>query len=145
MRRWTALHCVFAKLGPRRGDFRANAPNIPCFGALIVESGAYLAGRDPSRVGCGVGLLRIAYSRNWALDSAISRRRHEDSPLLTCSPWRVMCHWCVETGAEWDAAVDCPALRIREIGSSTRRFPCQRAEYSLFWRAHRRKRRIPVA
>ena len=96
-----------------------------------------------SRAGCGVGLPRIAYSRNWALDSAISRRRFEDSPIImTRSPWRVMCDWRVGTQAERDAAADCLELRIREIGPSTRRFPCQSAKYSLFWSAHRRKRRI---
>jgi hypothetical protein len=67
MRRWTAPHCVFAKLGPRRGDFRANTPNIPCFGGLTVGSGAYLSRRDPSRVGRGVGLPRIVYSQNLVL------------------------------------------------------------------------------
>ena len=43
-------------------------------------------------------------------------------PLLTRSPWRVMCVWWVETGAEWDEAADCLALLIREIGPSTRRY-----------------------
>ena len=33
-----------------------------------------------------------------------------------------MCIWCVETGAERDAALDRLALRIREVGPSTRRY-----------------------
>ena len=30
--------------------------------------------------------------------------------------------WCMETKAEWDAAADCLALRIREIWPSNRCF-----------------------
>jgi hypothetical protein len=70
IRPWTASHCAFAKLGPRRGDFRANTSNTPWFGALTVHSGEYLARGDPSRAGRGGGLPRIAYSRNWAVDAA---------------------------------------------------------------------------
>jgi hypothetical protein len=43
-------------------------------------------------------------------------------PVLMRLSWRVMCVWCVDTGAAQDAAVDCLALRIREIGTSTRRY-----------------------
>jgi hypothetical protein len=42
-----------------------------------------LARGNPSRAGCGGGLSRIAYLRNWALDSAISRRHTEDSSFDT--------------------------------------------------------------
>jgi len=132
MRRWTAPHCAFAKLGPRRGDFRANAPNIPCFGGLTVESGAYLAVRDPSRVGCGVGLLCIAYSRNWALDAAISVPTRRIFPVLERSPSKAAHTWRVETQAEWGAALDCFALRIREIGPSTRRYHDDATKIPLF-------------
>jgi len=38
-------------------------------------------------------------------------------PLLTCSPSRVLCIWCLKTRAEGGAAADCRALRIREIGT----------------------------
>ena len=38
-------------------------------------------------------------------------------PLLTCSPSRVVCIWCLKTRAEGGAAADCRALRIREIGT----------------------------
>ena len=33
-----------------------------------------------------------------------------------------MCVWCMGTKAEQGAATDCLALRIREIGPSTRRY-----------------------
>jgi hypothetical protein len=56
---------------PRRGEFRASASTIACFGALAVESGACFARGGPSRAGFGSGLPRIAYSRKYALDVAI--------------------------------------------------------------------------
>ena len=42
-------------------------------------------------------------------------------PILTRSPSRMVCIWCLKTRTERDAAADCPALRIREIGPSNRR------------------------
>jgi len=142
MWRWTASHCVFAKLGDRRGDFRASASNILWFGALTVHSGAYLARGDPSRAGCGGGLPRIAYSRNWALDAAIFVPARRISSVSAHSPSIAARIWRVGTHAERDVAVDSLALRIREIGPSARRFSCQRVEYSLVWRTHRPKRRV---
>jgi hypothetical protein len=117
-----------------------DASNIRCFGALIVESGSCSARGDPSRAGCGGGLPRIAYSRNRALDVPIF-----DASNIRClarSPPRAARIWRMGTQAERDAAVDCIALRIREIGPSARRFSCQRVEDSLFWRARRRERRV---
>jgi hypothetical protein len=168
MRRWTALHRVFAKLGPRLGDFtttprilplltrsplrvmcvwcvetgaewgaaldclalriREIGPStrlyhgdskIPSFGALALESGVRLVRGDPSRAGCGDGLPRIAHSRNFPLDSAIFVPARRLFPVLTRSPSKAARVWRVETGADWDAAMDCLALRIREIGPST--------------------------
>ena len=72
-------HYVFAKLGPRLGDFRASPWKIPYFGTLAVETGAYLVLRDVSRAGRGGGVPRIAHSRECPLDAAISRRRLKKS------------------------------------------------------------------
>ena len=126
----------------RFGDFRADASYIPWFGALTVHSGAYLARGDPSRAGCGGGLPCIAHSRNWALSAAIFVPTRRIFPGLARSPSRAARIWRVGTQAERDVAVDCLALRIREVGPSTQRFLCQRLEYPLFWRSHRQKRRV---
>jgi len=62
--------------------FHDDALITSCFDTFAVESDVCLARENPSRAGSGVGLPRIAYSRNWALDSAISRRQLEDSLFL---------------------------------------------------------------
>ena len=110
IQQWTASHCAFAKLGTRRGDFRASASNILCFGALAVQKRRVLGGIGATGVGVCAG-------------GSVS-------------------HWRVRTQAERDVAVDCLALRIREIGPSTQRFPCQRLEYPLFWCTRRQKWRV---
>ena len=61
---------------------------------------------------------RIAHSPNRPDELTPAPRRF---PILTCSPSRVVCIWCLETRAEGVAAADCRALRIREIGPSNRR------------------------
>ena len=76
------LDCLtlrICEIGPLTRRFHDDASKIPCLDTLIVESDMCLVLGDRSRVGCGVGLPRIAHSRSWALDSAISRRRFEYS------------------------------------------------------------------
>jgi hypothetical protein len=121
-RRWAASHCLFAKLGPRRGCFRANTSSTPWLGALTVHSGEYLARGDPSRAGRGGGLPRIAYSRSWAVDAAIFVPAPRISSVLAHSPSKAALTWRVRTHAEWGPAMDSFTLRIRVIGPSTRRY-----------------------
>ena len=63
-------------------------------------------------------------------------------PGLARSPSIAARTWRVGTQVERDVAVDCLALRIRQIGPSTQRFSCQRLECPLIWRTLRQKRRV---
>jgi hypothetical protein len=91
MRRWTASHCTFAKLGPRLGDITTTPrrfPLLPRSPRIVtcdwcVETGAE---RDAALVCLALRTFRdlhniVCWTRNWTLDSAISRRRFEDSPF----------------------------------------------------------------
>ena len=69
------LELRIRKIVPSNRRAHAGASNIPAFDTLIVDCGMYLMLEDVSRVGCGGGLPRIAYSRNWALESVISPPR----------------------------------------------------------------------
>ena len=68
-------------------------------------------------MGCGGGLPRIAYSRNWACDSAIFVPTLRRFPALARSSSKAARIWRVGTQAEREVVVvvDCPALRIREL------------------------------
>ena len=83
MRRWDGSHCVFRQMGLRKRDV-TTTPRI----LLILTY-------PPSgpRLGDFTTPPRIL-------------------PVLTRSPSRLGCFWCVETQAEWDAAVDSLASRI---------------------------------
>jgi hypothetical protein len=120
-----ALDCLalrIREIGPSARRFSCQRVEIPCFGALAVQSGAYLARGDPSRAGCGGGLPHSAYSRNWALGAAIFVPARRRFLVLTRSPSKAVRIWRVGTRAEQDTAVDCLALRIREIGPLTQRY-----------------------
>jgi len=81
-----AVDCIvlsIREIGPSTRRFHDDASKIPCFDTLTVEIGMCLARGDPIRAGYGGRLSRIAYLRNWALDSAISRRHTEDSSFDT--------------------------------------------------------------
>jgi hypothetical protein len=73
-------------------------------------------------VGCGGGLPRIAYSRNWALDAAFFVPAPRISSVWAHSPSKAARTWRVRTHAERGPAMDCLTLRIRVIGPSTRRY-----------------------
>jgi hypothetical protein len=115
-RRRTASHCAFAKMRPRRGDFRASASNLPCFGALAVESGAYLTRGDSNERGMAADCLALRIRENapstWRFSTwRFSTRRI--LPVLARSQSKAARIWRVGTQAERGTAADCLALRIR--------------------------------
>jgi len=70
-----AVGCLalrICQIGPSTRRFHDYAPKIPCFDTFTVESDVCLVRENPGGAGCDVGLPRIAYSRNWSLDSPIS-------------------------------------------------------------------------
>ena len=81
----------------------ANASKIPAFDTLTVESGMCLVLEDLNRAGCGGGLPRIAYSRNWALESVISpprtyKTREVDIFTMAADAHRVLETWVGREG-----------------------------------------------
>jgi len=116
------------EIGPSMRQFPCLTLEGPYFGALTVDNHACFVLRDVIRAGCSAGLPRIAYYRNWALDSAISRRRLEDSlfwyarhgercaagvwrPGLS-GTWRLTASHCVFVKCALDAAIFVPARRM---------------------------------
>ena len=75
MRRQTALHWAFAKLGPQTGKYTPVPSNIGEVAMLAVTVYARLMFANANSVGCGGRLHCIGHSQNRALDSAISHRR----------------------------------------------------------------------
>ena len=62
MRRWCALHCVFAKTGPSNRRDHAGASKIPAFDTLTVESGMYLVLVDRREPGSMGGSVEVCYA-----------------------------------------------------------------------------------
>jgi hypothetical protein len=93
----TALDCLALRIrenvGPSTRRYHDDASKIPPFYTLAMKSYVRLARGDPSRVGCGGGLPRIAYSRNWALDTAISVPTRRTFPVLERSPSKAAHRW----------------------------------------------------
>ena len=58
------------------------------------------------------GALHCAFAKQGPQTDELTPKR---------SPSRVVCVWCLETQAEWDAAPDCLALGIRKNGPSNQR------------------------
>ena len=82
MRRSGALHQLrIRKIGPSNRQAHADAPKIPAFDTITVESGVRLVLGDAIRVGCGARLPRIAYSKSWARETANASRRAQDSRI----------------------------------------------------------------
>ena len=111
----------FAILGPRLGDFTTPPRRFP--GLHAHRLGWYMF---------GAWRPKLSGMRRWVGSYCVFRRigpRKRDLtttprrlPVLTRSPSRLICVWCVETQAEWDAAVGCLALRFRQTGPRKRDF-----------------------
>ena len=95
---------------PKR-TFRKWTWAIPCFDTLTVDVGGYSVRVDVSRK-CGGGVPRIPHFAELGPGIGDATATPRSLPVLTRSPSRLVCDWCVETQAEWDAAADCLALRI---------------------------------
>ena len=83
-------------------------------------------------MGCGGGLPRITYFAELGprkRDVTTTPRRY---PLFTRSPSILICVWCVEAQAEWDAAADCLALRISPNWALENAMSRRHLEDSLF-------------
>ena len=112
MRRQIASHCVFRRIRHSKTRCHDDTSKIHSFYTITVKIDMCLVIRDPRCVGCGGGLPRITYFAEFCprkRDVTTTPRRF---PGLTLSPSRLMCVWCVETQAEWDAAVGWLALRF---------------------------------
>ena len=121
MRRRTASHCVFRRIGPSKTLCDESSSKIPFFYTLTVDIDVCLVRGDPSWVGCFGGLPRIVYFAELGPRKYDVKTTPQRSPVLTRSPSRLICVWCVETEAEWDAAVGWLALRFSPNGPSKTR------------------------
>jgi hypothetical protein len=130
-----ALDCLalrIREIGPSTRRYHDDASKLPYFDTLALESDVRLVRGDPSRAGCGGGLPRVVYSRKCALDAAIFAPARRILPVLERSPSKTVRSWRVGTQAERGAAVDCLALRIREIGPSTRQYHDDASKFPSF-------------
>ena len=88
--------------------------------------------RGDPRVGCGGGMARITYFAELGSRKRDVTAASRKFPVLTLSPTSLICVWCVETQAEWDAAADCLALRISQNWALENAMSRRRLEDSLF-------------
>ena len=114
MRRRTAPHCAFRKIGTSNGQLRVASPKIRALSNIAGKSSPHLVLGDTSRVGCALGLTRIAYSQSGVLESAISVIHSGTSRFWTLPSLHAAHHWCVATQAEPDTLSDRLALRSRK-------------------------------
>jgi len=94
---------------PKR-TFRVWTWAIPCFDRLAVEGDGSFVHGYVNRKSCGGGLPRFTFFAELGprkRDVTTTPRRF---PVLERSPLRLICFWCAETHAEWDAAVGWLAL-----------------------------------
>ena len=105
MRRYGALHCVFAKMGPQTGEFTPGPSNIDKVALSTVTAYVCLMFVDAI---CGGRAPCIAYSQNRALKPTSSRRRREDSRYLYAHrrEWYVFDAWRREPSGmrQWTAS-----------------------------------------
>jgi len=73
---------------------------------------------NASRVGCGGGTPRIAHSQSGTSNRRGSPPEPPRYARYICPPWPHRSTQCLRTLAEWDAAADCLALRIRTTAIS---------------------------
>ena len=100
MRRRTVSHCAFHQIGTSNGQLRVASAKTPALSNITGKFNPCLVLRDTSRVGCGLGLCRIAHSQIGVLESAISVIHSETSRVWTLPPLNAAHHWYVATEAE---------------------------------------------
>ena len=79
MRRRTALHCAFRRIGPWNWRMRVAGPNTPALSTVAGQVYPSLVLGDLSRVGYGARLPRIAYTQNRALKPASTLPGQKDT------------------------------------------------------------------
>ena len=125
----------FAKLGPQFGEYVPGPSKVGEVPSSTVTLYFCLMLMSASSVGCGMAPC-IVNSQNRATGSQTDEPTPAPQlfPLLTRSPSRVVCIWCLDNRAEWDAAADCLALRISpnwtlELANASRRAKGTRIKY----------------
>ena len=120
------------KRGPRIGEYAPWSSNIGMVALSTVTVCALSMFVNVSSIGCGCRVAFIAHLAKLGPQTDERTTAPRRFPLLTCTPSRVVCIWCLETRREWDAAADFPALCIREIVPCGCEFPATaRPQYTL--------------
>jgi len=79
MRRQTASHCAFAKLGPQTGDYAPGSSNVGEVALSTVTVYVCLMFLNTSSAGCGGGAPLYCAFAKWGFKPTSSRRRLEGS------------------------------------------------------------------